>query len=76
MLDEKVVLGASDHVDDRVADAENIVAGACHEYLLSKCLQLRCGVHYSGQAARGNLWSIKTLSDEWAAAQVESLRRP
>ena len=40
VAEEKVVLGAGDHIDNRVADAENVVAGACHEYLLSKCLPL------------------------------------
>ena len=30
LRDEEVVLGAGDHIDDGVADAENVVAVGCH----------------------------------------------
>lgn len=30
MIDEEIVLGASDHINDRVADTEHVEAEACH----------------------------------------------
>jgi hypothetical protein len=33
--DQEVVFGAGDHVDDRITDAENVVAGCGHFRVLS-----------------------------------------
>ena len=30
LLEQKILLGAGDHIDDRIADAENVVAGGGH----------------------------------------------
>ena len=71
---QKIVLGAGDHVDNGVADADDVVAGGSSHAFTS----LQCAAHYSGARHAGN-----AIASEAAAvfsvlpgSTRENIRRP